>query len=281
MRNVLSIILFSCIISSGLLSQQIHQLRGHADEQFATGNFTAALKEYQRILFFGEDHGYDEVYGRIADIYFQLEDYENAIVYYDFAGKAVSSDSLKLEYAFSKILCYFKQDRFMLGLSDIYDLPGTASPYFEAKKNLYAAICHFGLGETDQSLQYFAGVVDSSGMAQIETLVADLRKHEKKFDPDKLEMMSIFLPGLGQLVGGDIKNGLNSILLLGGIAAYSLHTAVTYSILDGTLFLLTWFYRYYTGGHKKAYELGTDKIREQQRITYHQILDVVRHHALY
>ncbi|HDS06020.1 MAG TPA: hypothetical protein ENO05_00205 [Bacteroides sp.] len=280
MRNVLSIILFSCLFSPALISQPIWQLKEHADEQFLAGNFPTALKEYQRVLLFDEDNRYSQVYGDIADIYLALGDDENAIVYYDFARKAVSSDSLKLEYSFSRILCQFRQQRFLLGLSDLYDLPETSSPYFEAKKNLYTAVCHFGLGETDRSLAYFIEVVDSAGMAEISTLIGDLKRFEKKYDPDRLQLMSIFLPGLGQLVAGDLKNGLNSILLLGGIGVYSYHTMVTYSILDGTLFLLTWFYRYYTGGHKKAYELGAGKIRDQQRVTYQQILEVVRRHAI-
>lgn len=281
MRSVLSFILFSCICHPCLLSQNIHQLKTYADEQFTRGNHSSALKEYQRILFFDDDHQFDDVYSNIADIYYDLGDYENAIIYYDFARKTIPDDSLKLEYSFHKILCYFKQDRYLLGLSDLYDLPAAVSPYFEAKKNLYLAICHFGLDDTGQSLQYFTGIVDSTGLEQINTLFTQLKKHEKKYNPHKLEMMSIFLPGLGQIVAGDVKNGLNSILLLGGIAAYSYHTMIAYGILDGTLVLVTWFYRYYTGGHKKAYELGTKKIQEQQRITYHRILDVVGHHALH
>jgi tetratricopeptide (TPR) repeat protein len=277
-RSILSIILFSCFCCHSLPSQNIHQLKAYADEQFHRGNLSSALKEYQRILFFDTRHQYESVYSDMAELYFEQEDFENALVYYDFARKAIPCDSLKLEYSFQKILCYFRQGSYLLGLSDLYGLPGTLSPHFEAKKNLYLAICHFGMDDTGQSLQYFAEIVDSTGLERISSLFRAYEKHKKKYDPDKLEMMSIFIPGLGQFVAGDVKNGLNSIFLLTGIAAYSFYTMRIYGILDGTLVLVTWFYRYYTGGHKKAYELGVTKIREQQRITYDQILEIVRRH---
>jgi len=278
MRSILSIILFSCLCCHSLLSQDIHQLKAYADEQLHRGNFANALKEYQRVLFFDDQHQFEGVYSDMAELYFKLGDFENALVYYDFARKATPGDSLKLEYSFRKILCYFRQGSFLLGLSDLYSLPGSLSPHFEAKKNLYLAICHFGLDNTGQSLQYFAEIVDSTAMERISSLFTAFEKHKKKYNPDKLEMMSIFIPGLGQFVAGDLKSGLNSIFLLTGIAAYSYHTMRIYGILDGTLVLVTWFYRYYTGGHKKAYELGVKKIREQRIAAYNQILEIVRQH---
>lgn len=280
MRRVLSIILFSSICFFSLRSQDIYRIREFADQQFQKGNLTVALKEYQRVLFFDAGHEFEVVYSDIADIYFKQKDYDQALIYYDFARRAIPGDSLRIEYSFKRIQCYFRQDNYFMALSDLYGLPGELSPHFEAKKNLYYAICHFGLNETDRSLEYFARIVDSTGADQIETLMASYEKVQNKYDPDRLEIMSIFLPGLGQLVAGDVKNGLNSILLLGGIAAYSFHTMRVYGILDGTLVLVTWFYRYYTGGHKKAHELGAARIREQQRVTYRRIMETVASNCL-
>lgn len=280
MRKILSVILFSCSCCFTVQGQDIRQVKAHADEQFARGHLTGALKEYQRVLFFDAEHRFDDVYGDIANVYFEQGEFRQAMTYYDLARKAVDTDSLKLEYSFRKILCHFMQERYLLGLADLYDLPETETPYFHAKKNLYLAICHFGLDETDRSLDYFEEVVDSSGMEQIRALIQAFGKHQKKYDPDKLEMISIFLPGVGQIIAGDLKNGLNSILLLGGIVAYSYYTMVTYGWLDGALVLLGWSFRYYTGGHKKAYELGAERIREQRSVTYRQLLEVVGRHSL-
>jgi tetratricopeptide (TPR) repeat protein len=280
MQRLLFIVHISLISSSYLHAQELDEWKEYADAQYEKGNYALALKEYQRVLLFDEDHLYEEVYGQIASLYFELNDFDNALTYYDFAWKATQDDSLKVEFAFWKTLCYYKLDRFYLGLTELYDLPEQLSSYFERKKNLYFAICHYGLEEHDQSLEYLSRLVDSTGYERIESSFAELSKAQKKYNPDKLEIMSIFLPGLGQTVAGDVGSGINSLLLLGGITTYSYYTMLNYSILDGTLVLLTWFYRYYTGGHKKAYQLGVQRIQEQKNRTYLRILDVVRHHAV-
>lgn len=276
MRKAQFIILFNLFCFFCLSAQDIQQLKEFSDEQFNKGNYSIALKEYQRILLFDDEREYDDIYAKIASIYFILGDFENAIIYYDFAWKAVPQDSIKLEYVFKKTLCYYELDKFLLGLTELYDLPDQLTPYFESKRNLYFAICHFGLEEYSESLNYFAELVDSIGLRQIDSTLVQLRKYQKKYDPDKLEIMSIFLPGLGQAYGGEIGSAVNSIFLLSGITAYSYYTMLTYTFLDGTLVLATWFYRYYTGGHRKAYEIGTRLLAEKRKESYHHLLKIVQ-----
>ncbi len=279
MRKALFIIHFSWICSTLVFSQSISQLKGYADKQYEKGNYPIALKEFQRVLLFDEEHQFNDLYSKVAVIYYEIEEYDKAIIYYDFAWKATENDSIKIELAFKKILCYFQLRDYYSGLSELYDLPEQLSPYFERLKNLYFAICHFGLDEKYESLQYFSQIVDSAGLEQIDSCFVQLNKVEKKYDPDKLEMMSIILPGLGQTYAGDLRSGLNSLLLLGGIVTYAYHTMLVYSILDGTLVLTSWFYRYYTGGHRKAYDLGVKKIQEQRNDTYLQVMDITRNKA--
>jgi len=280
MQRALFIIHFSFIYCLLLSSQNIHLIKEYADEQYERGNFSVAIKEYQRVMLFDNENLFDGIYYKLATIYYETGDFDHALVNFDFAWKATQNDSMKLELAFKKTLCYYKLQKYFLGLTELYDLPDQLPPYFERKKNLYFAICHFGLNDIHQSLQYFAEIVDSAGYGQIDSCFVELNKYQKKYDPDKLEMMSIFIPGLGQTVAGDLESGLNSLLLLSGITAYSYFTMISYGILDGTLVLTTWFYRYYTGGHRKAYELGAQKIQEKKKITYLQVLDVVKRNSM-
>jgi len=280
MLKLLFTILFNLFWLTSLCSQDIHQIKEYADVQFAKGNNSIALKEYQRILLFDQDKQFNRLYEQIASIYYDQEAYSDAEVYYDFAWKASQNDSIKLELSFKKALCYLKDSRYLLAITELLDFPDGLSPYFENKLNLYFAICYYGLDDDEQSLLYFTQVVDSVGMELGKVSFSELAKHRKKYNPDRLEMMSIFLPGLGQTVAGDFKSGLNSVLLLGGLTVYSYYTAVTYGLLDGTLMLVTWVYRYYTGGHKKAFNLGSEKIRDKKNTTYLQILETVNNHPV-
>jgi tetratricopeptide (TPR) repeat protein len=280
MLKVLSTILFSLSWVFTLSSQDIHQIKGYADDQFNKGNYTIALKEYQRVLLFDREKQFQELYEQIASIYYNQNDFRNAYIYYDFAWKAIQNDSIKLELSFRKTLCNFKEEEYLLALTELLDLPDRLSPYFEYRKNLYFAICYFGLDDDEQSLQYFSNLVDSAGIDLLEDLFSMLAECRKKYDPDRLELMSIFLPGLGQTVAGDFASGLNSVLLLGAISAYSLYTGITYGLLDGTLVLLTGGYRYYSGGHKKAFNLGVERIEEMKNHTYLHVLEIINNHSL-
>ncbi len=275
MQKASFIALISLLLGVRLFSQDIHQWKTFADEQAAAGNKAAALKAYQRVLFFDEHKQYNDVYARLAELYFEEKDFDNALTYYDFAWKLAAGDSLRMEYSFLKTLCHLKAERFYLGLAELYDLPDRLPPYFEAKRQLYLGICHYGLEDHDEAKRYFSMLVDSSDQLQVEVLFTAFEKQRHKYDPDRLEIMSIFLPGLGQTVAGDPLAGINALFLLGGIATYSYYTALSYSFLDGALVLVSWFYRYYTGSHKKAYQLGLEKQAELREAYYLRLLGLI------
>lgn len=274
MQRLLYIAIISLISTGPVQSQDIHQVKEFADRQLEKGNYPAALKEYQRVLLFDEKQEYPEVYGRIADLFYQHEAFDNALVYYDFARKATREDSLKLEMTFRKVLCYFRQSEFYMGLAELLDLPDEMTPWFDHKRELYLAVCYYGLDDFRESEVHFSHLVDSVHSLDISSEFETLERISRKYDPDRLERMSLFLPGLGQAVAGAPGAALNSVFLLSGILVYSYYTAFAYGFVDGALVLVTWFYRYYTGGHRKAYQLGTERIQDQKRISYLRIMEI-------
>ena len=135
MPKVLFTTLFSLFWLSSLCSQDINQVKEYADVQFAKGNHSIALKEYQRVLLFDQDKQYNQLYEQIASIYYNQESYSDAEVYYDFAWKASQNDSIKLELSFKKALCNLKDSRYLLAITELLDIPDGLSPYFENKLN--------------------------------------------------------------------------------------------------------------------------------------------------
>lgn len=258
-----------------LFSQDIHQVKRFADEQLLLGNDRIALKEYQRVLLFDREGTYREVFLTLATRYDQQEDYDRALTYYDMAWNAMQVDSIRREITFRKCLCYFKQEQFLLALGELYSLPDSVSPGHEKRRWLYLGIAHFGLDNLDVSLESFAAILDSGAVAEVTTELADYAKYREKYDPDRLQMMSIFLPGLGQIYGGKPASGINSVLLLAAVSTYSYYTIINYSLLDGLLVFTSWFYRYYTGGHRNAYEIGLRRLEEKKQQTYQSLLRII------
>jgi len=275
MRKILYIILFELVWIPFLHAQNIDQIKQFADAQMESRNYKTALLEYQRVMFFDTDNRYTGVFSKIASIYYNANEYENAITYYNYAWRTEQNDSLKMELAFKKVLCNFKQSSYLLALYDLFDMPDQLTTYFFLKKNLYLGICYFGLTEYKNSLTHFAELVDSTEMVQLEELFSDFNRFREKYRPGKVELMSYLFPGLGQIYTGEFMSGINSFLLLGGITGYALIVARNYGFIDGAFVLLSWFYRYYSGGVQKAGQHATNRIDHKKEQVYNQVLKIV------
>ncbi|HDZ40744.1 MAG TPA: tetratricopeptide repeat protein [Bacteroidetes bacterium] len=275
MRNLLYIILFSSCLFTHLEGQDIHTVKKFSDELFSKGNYQAALKEYQRVLFFDKQNEYTELYSRIATIHYNLSDFDNAIRYLDLAQHIENNDSIKFELTLKKALCNFKLDKYFEALNELYDLPDHPSPYLQNKKNLYLGICHFGLDDYGNSLDCFSGLFNSEGAEKIHGLFSDFEDYNRKFRPGKVELMSMLMPGLGQVYAGEVFNGVNSFFLVSGVTCYAIITALNYGIIDGLLVMSSWFYRYYSGGFTNARNFAVQKIEDEKIRLYAEIFSLI------
>ncbi|MCU0474352.1 MAG: hypothetical protein MUC93_13490 [Bacteroidales bacterium] len=275
MLKILYTILFSLCFLSFAKTQDIHQIKEFSDEQFNKGNYQLSLKEYQRVLLFNDEKEYNELYSKIASIYYQMSDFDLASKYYDFALRVENNDSLRFELALKKTLCDFNKNNYLEALSELYDLPDPASDFLQKRKDLYMGICYFGLNDFQNSSENFSKLLDSTGMTKINNLFLDFNRFSKKFRPEKVELMSIILPGLGQVYTGEIFSGLNSFFLITGITFYAMVTAVNYTYFDGLLVLSSWFYRYYSGGYTNASTMAVNKIKMEKTKIYSEIITLV------
>lgn len=275
MQKILYTLLFSLIFFPIAKAQDIHELKKFSDEQFYKGNYQLALKEYQRILFFDNNKEYNELYSKIASIHYQMSDFNLALKYYEFATVVENNDSLRFELALKRTLCKFNQNKYLEALTELFGLPDNPSEFLQKKKNLYLGICYFGLNDYKNSCKFFSDLLDSAGIKKINNLFIDFEHFSMKYRPEKLELMSILLPGLGQIYAGEIFSGLNSIILLSVITVYAMVTAVNYAFIDGMFVLSSWFYRYYSGGYNNASEIAVKKISEKKTELYSEIFTII------
>jgi tetratricopeptide (TPR) repeat protein len=279
MRRLLFIILIS-LVSGSLVAEthELQQLKAFADGQYLAGNHTSALKEYQRVLYFDHEQKYRDIYQKVASIYFTKADYEEALKYFDLAYKASDDDSTRFEIILKKGLCNLKKENYLSAIYELFDLPDTESELLTKKKNLYLGVCYFGMDDYDTALDYLKQVIDTAGIEKLDGLIADFTDFRRKFDPKKVERMSTFLPGLGQIYVGETFSGLNSVALLGAVFYYAVRTAAAYGYLDGLMVLSSWFYRYYSGGRNNASLMASKKISSEKSIVYSRIFEIVDQH---
>ena len=275
MRKTLTIIIFS-LIANVVIAQSIGETWKFANQQFNLGNYTQALVEYQRVAFFDNNSEFNEVYHKIGESFYTLGDYNRAVQNFDIAMRVAQNDSLKTELIFKKVNCLFKQNNYLFALNELLVISDLTSSYLQKKFNLYMGIGYFGIGNYEESQKYFGKTLAIESLPKLSDIFNDFEKFRKRFKPSKIQTMSMILPGLGQIYTGQIVSGINSIVLIGGIAVVTVYIWQVYSFLDAALSMGSWYYRYFSGGYQNAEIHAIEKIEHEKEKVYHHILHLIQ-----
>lgn len=84
----------------------------------------------------------------------------------------------------------------------------------------------------------------------------------------------MIIPGMGQFYAGDIKNGINSLLITSAFMYLMVNTSIQYSVFEATS-VLPWFSRYYVGGFNRAQTITINRVEDRQYQIYLQIMKIV------
>ena len=257
-------ILFSSI-SLLIKAQTPEQTYAFAILQSRQGNYDVAVKSFKRLQFFDDLNNFPGVFSEIADCYFKKADYENAYYYYDLASVQSENDSLFPEIIARKVTCRLYEHQYQEALIELLSFNGTLDAKQQRQFDILSAITYFYLGDYDSSKQYFLKSVDSSQLIAVVSLnesFSHLKHIEKRYNPNTAKVMSIIIPGSGQILAGDYRNGVNSFLLISGLLTASMALSINLSFVESAFIIAPWFQRYYMGGYQKAYDIT--KARQQK-----------------
>lgn len=237
-----------------------------ADALSSAGRYDHAIKEYKRALFFDPANQGAYVSSKLADAFFALQEYNMAAEYYDLAWRMQPVDSLKYEFQFRKILCQILQDDYQFALVELFGMPDSIYGRQERQKDFYMGICFYRMGEYESAARAFDDAIQDAPVVlrdSMHTLLYGKNKFNRP-SPSTAYILSFFLPGAGQFYAGDLRNGINSLVLNGAIAWLGIVTIRNYSMLDAFFTVLPWLQRYYQGGFIRAREIAVHR-RENNR----------------
>ena len=267
------------------LAQSLEQTVALADEQVTLNNYEGALRHYRRALFFDDGSQRLALCQKLADCYLQLGNTKQGTYFLDAAYAAVpesaSADSLKNELIFDKTAALIRAGDYNFAQLELLNLNPSLPPEFDRKRTFYTAVIHFQLEDFEASKTAFlalCGHVEGNA-DRIDALFEQNRKL-KRINPNKVRMMSVIVPGLGQFWCGDVKNGLNSLLLTGGFAALFVAVGAEFTLIDALVSVMPWYQRYYIGGYQKAYEIAQNKVQSKRNVIYQQLLLMVAQSSL-
>lgn len=277
-RNTFYILIISLLFCFNGNAQSVDELVNFADEQYRIGNYAIAAKEYNRAFFF--EYGMlDELAFKIAQCYAQLDQVQLASEFYDRAYRLSSDDSLKNEAILANAFCLLIQEQYVLSISELFNVSENINRHQKIHYHFLKGIAHFQLqddatafDEFEQAMQWSGSTEDEIAQLQIEfERVVHLKK---RYRPRLAYTMSGILPGSGQFYSGSIKDGINSMVLIGGLYLIAVQVMKYYSFWDAALALFPWVQRYYLGGMEKSEGLAQKKLNEKRYESYERILEL-------
>ncbi|SOE21420.1 hypothetical protein SAMN06298216_1890 [Spirosomataceae bacterium TFI 002] len=239
---------------------------------YSEGNFSAAEDVLRRVLYFDKNEEYGAKVNLIyANSLYHSGKFSEANYYYDLAYFS-ASDASKVDILLQKTSCYLLLQNYSYARIELFNLPESLNEDQDKMKVFYTAMLEFAEGNFPESEDAFKQI--ASDTTRVDVLF-DKNTKIDKLKPKTAKILSIIVPGLGQIYAGDWKAGINSLVLTGGLFYLGLNSGIKNSFLDAAISVLPWFQRYYMGGFKKAELIAKAKILERRHEVFNELLEVV------
>lgn len=277
-RNNYFFLIISLTIGFTTSAQSVTEVVEFANRQFEAGNYTIASKEYNRAFFFGYEYK-DILSLQIAKCYTQLGENELSKKFYDKAYLLSHTDSLKNEAILGKSFSLLIDEQFVLVISELFNLSDNATTNQQIRYHFIKGIAHFGINDDSTSLKEFQKIIPLSGLndscaTALQNEYNKLFRYQKKYNPTRAYIMSAIIPGSGQFSVGAVKEGINSMILIGALYLISFKVVALYSVLDAMIALFPWIQRYYIGGMDNAKAIANAKIKAKRYESYNNIIEL-------
>jgi tetratricopeptide (TPR) repeat protein len=267
-----SAIFFLLIISLVVKGQTIEETFQFAHAELKKKNYSVAERSFERVIYFDDSRKYTyESYLGLGEALFEQKNYRgSAEAYRKAADHAQSETSVWAIFLSAKANTF--AGSYNVAISQLNSIQ-PASDTIERAKNFYLGISYFLWDDLSASKEYFLNAARSqTDKEQISKVIEELIKSKR--NPRVFALMSLIVPGSGQLINGDVKNAVNSILLTASLAGLFYFTATAYTILDAYITVFPWFQRYYLGGASKSYKSTVTRNKRIKDKAYLELLNI-------
>lgn len=255
-----------------------------ADSLKAGGFFYDAITEYKRLLFFDKlAAGHSDVNSKIGFCYAYLGEYENSAWYFDKAMLSAENDSIKEHRMVDGAVTEMVFGDTDHAIMTFYQLL-RESPYPDIRNragtNLFLAM----VLEHDWPAAYdiFIGNISDTPFAldSISVLLENALNISYK-SPKTAELMSMIIPGTGQIYAGGFWAGLNAMVINGATSYLTFNEIINERFITGTVSFLFLFQRYYSGNRFHAARIAAEHNDRRDRFYENLIIEqIARNYGL-
>jgi TM2 domain-containing membrane protein YozV len=206
------------------------------------------------------------------------QNFEKAAEYFDLTYNLSTDENVKTELIYKKTSCLLLSHNYKYALVELLNLSENTTGQLSRRRNFYLGMTYFGMNNFKEAEKAFIASIDSLNHQKEQLKIREIFIAVKKVDrinPKTAKILSVLIPGLGQIYAGDIRNGLNSLAITSAFVymAYAISIKSTY--IDGILTAMPWYQRYYMGGYARAEKITIARKNEKFNRCYERILDSI------
>jgi len=253
-KYLITLCLLFQITQNNLCGQEIKPSFEYADFNFEIQNYKAALKEYLRIYYFDRENKHPDITSKIANCFLLVGDSKNAVKYYQYyLGQKKNYSQDKQDVFYDLIKAIIQNKSYKLALSKLFQcdfeiIAANSDRYYYFLGMTYLLDTQMeNADKAFQKLSYY-DLIDENKYHEV---ITDFNKNLKR-NHRHAKIWSAIIPGLGQSINHDVRDGLNSFAINGSMIIIFIELAKSLSLSDAIITVVPWFGRFYFGGLKKA-----------------------------
>ncbi len=243
----------------------------YAERLEGTQQYDAAISEFKRFMFFHpEDPEVFRAYYGIGRCYRHLKEWKKSIEAYQTAMLMSPNEDIHGDISLDLIDALLEGGRFDEGLLEIERvIIASGSPIAVRKASYYkfvALVLRFQWNEAHEAYRSYLALLDDSSDRRNSPAVDSVLRmasHSPMLSEDRAVWFSTFLPGLGQLYSGDMKNAINAFGLNAALGYFTFQTVAVGGYVEGALLFSSVFLRYYQGNRYHAERLAQEENRNR------------------
>lgn len=272
----ISILIFSVFFHVSF-SQSVNNTIKLAENMYESSELELSLKYYKRAAFFSDKNNKQEIYLKIANLLFEKNNISETQNYLDSSLLYCLNDSLKTLILHHKAEVYIIDLQFSNAKNIVDECVNNYEKDTLITSRLYYSIIFFGLKKYELAEKNFLNLLPDSAIVGRAKIKGIFKKNKflKHSGYKFAKAISIIIPGGGMVYLGNYKNGLNSLLLVGGITFMGVNMASKVSIFNSVVSVFPWFLRYYKSNITKTTKFAFKKYNNKRNNVFNEILEVL------